>query len=380
MPYDVAVVGLGAMGSMTALELARRGRRVIGFDRHRPPHALGSSHGKSRIIREAYFEHPMYVPLVQRAYAKWRALEQASGRRLLVPCGGLMIGPPQGTLVAGARRSAELHGIAYEELPPEDARRRWPMFRLAPDEVALFEPRAGVVLPEAAIDAALELAIGSGLEAHFDEPVVAWDRSDPIRIRTAAGEYHARRIVLALGPWMTSPLPGIRLPLEVARQLVFWYDTSEQRSALGPDRMPVFLWEWSPSRYIYGFPDLGDGVKLAIHHEGRTTPPDTVSRAVGDGEDEEIRSVMRTRAPSLLGAGRRDASVCLYTNTPDQDFILGAHPEDARAVLVSPCSGHGFKFAPAIGEVVADWIDGRRSALDVGPLGLSRFPPGAAAG
>jgi sarcosine oxidase len=379
-PYDVAVIGLGAMGSMTALELARRGTRVIGFDRHHPPHDFGSSHGKSRIIRQAYFEDPRYVPLVQRAFDQWQALERAAGRRLLVPCGGVMIGRPGGTLVTGARLSARVHGLECEELTPSSVEARWPMFRLGPDEVALFEPQAGVLQPEAAVEAALELAIRAGLVARFGESVVGWDHSDPIRIRTATGAYSARRLVLALGPWMATALPGAALPLRVARQTVFWYDTRARRSELGPDRMPIFLWEWEPGRCVYGFPDLGDGVKLAIHHEGQATTADTASREVGNREDEDIRAVLASRAPVLLGDGRTGGSVCLYTNTPDEHFIVDVHPDDDRVVLVSPCSGHGFKFAPAIGEAVADLCEGTRPRLDLSAFRLSRFPPSTAAG
>jgi sarcosine oxidase len=378
--YDVAVVGLGAMGGMTALELARRGLRVIGFDRHRPPHTQGSSHGKSRIIRQAYFEDPRYVPLVQRAFDKWLALERESGRRLLVQCGGVMIGAPESALVAGARRSAAAHALDHEMVSRSAARTRWPMFRLGPGDVALYEPRAGVLIPEAAVQSALELAMHAGLEARFDEAVFGWDRSDPIRISTAAGVYTARRLVLAMGAWMSTSLAGIALPLRVARQTVFWYDTSAHRDALGPDRMPVFLWEWEPGRCVYGFPDLGDGVKLAIHHEGLSSSADTVNRQVGSQEDDVIRSVLGLRAPALLGTGRTEASVCLYTNTTDEHFIVDVHPEDARVVLLSPCSGHGFKFAPAIGEAAADLCQDRRPAVDLSPFRLSRFPPSVAAG
>jgi sarcosine oxidase len=379
-PYDVAVVGLGAMGSMTALELARRGTRVIGFDRHHPPHEFGSSHGKSRIIRQAYFEDPRYVPLVQRAFAKWLALERDAGRRLLVPCGGVMIGRTDGALVAGARRSARVHRLECEELTPSSVEARWPMFQLGRDEVALFEPRAGVLQPEAAVETALELAIRAGLVARFGEPVVGWDASDPVRIRTTAGVYSARRLVLAMGPWMASAVPAAPLRLHVARQTVFWYDTRARRLELGPDRMPVFLWEWEPGRCVYGFPDLGDGVKVAIHHEGQATTADTANRDVGIREDEDLMAVLATRAPMLLGDGRAAGSVCLYTNTPDEHFIVDLHPDDGRVVLVSPCSGHGFKFAPAIGEAVADLCEGIRPKMDLSLFRLSRFPPSTAAG
>lgn len=370
---DVAIVGLGAMGAMTALELVRRGKRVIGFDRFRPPHGLGASHGKSRIIREAYFEHPMYVPIVQRAFARWTALERESGRRLLVRSGGLMIGRPDGVLVRGARTSGETHGLPFEVASTELAAARWPMFRLAPGEVGLYEPRAGILLPEQGIATALELAQGMGLDARFGEPVLEWAAGERLRVRTAAREVDAGALVLAAGPWMTSDLCRTTLPLTVARQVMFWYDTGADRAALAPGRMPVFIWEWSPGRYVYGFPDLGDGVKLAVHHEGRPADPDRVDRTVADAEAEGLEDVVRTRAPALLGKGRRDAAVCLYTNTPDQDFVLDRHPGDPRVVIVSACSGHGFKFAPALGELAADLVEGRRLAIDLAPFRLARF-------
>lgn len=370
--YDVAVAGLGAMGSMAALELARRGRRVVGFDRNHPPHSLGSSHGKSRIIREAYFEHPQYVPIVRRAYELWAGLERASGRRLLIPTGGLMIGPPDGVVVSGARRSAETHGLPFEVFTPEQARRRWPMFALRRGEVALHEPRAGVLLPEAAVEAALELAAAAGAELRFDEPVEGWEAGAAVSLSTVRGETRAGRLILAAGAWMATGLPQLELPLSVARQPLFWFDAEGE---LGPDSMPVFIWEWEPGRCIYGFPDLGDGVKVAIHHGGRTTDPDGVARRVEKGEADELLDVLEDCAPALAGPVA-DSAVCLYTNTPDGDFILDAHPADARVLIASPCSGHGFKFAPAIGEIMADLAESRSPRFDLTPFRLSRTPRG----
>ena len=367
--FAVGIIGLGAMGSMAALELARRGHRVIGFDRFRPPHPFGSSHGKSRIIREAYFEHPQYVPLVQRAYEQWVALEAASGRRLLLPTGGLMIGAPAGELVAGARRSALAHGLPYEELPAAASRERFPMFELADTEIALFEPRAGVLFPEAAIEVTLQLAEAAGAELHYDEPVTSWSAGEAITVRTQSGHWRVDRLILAGGAWMGS-LAQTGLPLSVARQTLFWF---APEAPLGPEVMPIFIWEWSAGQMFYGFPDLGDGVKLAIHHQGEATDPDKVRRTVYPGEADRLRDVIAARVPKLSGPPLQTA-VCLYTNTPDGDFILDRHPEDRRVVLASPCSGHGFKFAPAIGEALADLTEEKVPRFDLEPFRLSRFP------
>lgn len=370
--YDVGIVGLGAMGSMAALELARRGRRVIGFDRFRPPHSFGSSHGKSRIIRQAYFEHPQYVPLVQRAYERWAALERDAAVQLLVPTGGLMIGPPDGVLVAGARRSAEQHGLPYEDLTASELHSRFPVFAPGASDVGLFEPRAGVLAPELAIAEALRLAAAAGAELHYDEPLTSWTTGEAVTVRTRAGHWRVERLLLAAGAWMAGELARTALPLSVARQTLFWFDASSAATLTGPERMPVFIWEWEPSRMFYGFPDLGDGVKLAIHHEGETTTPEAVRRTVDPGEAELLLRVMATHAPGLVGP-LRQSTVCLYSNTPDGDFILDRHPDDARVLLASPCSGHGFKFAPALGEALADLLEDRPPRFDLTPFRLGRF-------
>ncbi|HEV8198025.1 MAG TPA: N-methyl-L-tryptophan oxidase [Gemmatimonadales bacterium] len=370
--YDVGIVGLGAMGSMAALELTRRGKSVIGFDRFRPPHALGSSHGKSRIIREAYFEHPQYVPFVQRAYDQWARLERDSGRRLLVTTGGLMVGPRDSTLVAGARKSAVEHGLEYEELSAAEVRRRFPVFTPAPGEVGLHEPRAGVLNPEASIEAALELASAAGAALCYYEPVLEWRGGDTITILTARGTYQVDRLIVSAGAWMATGLPGSDLPLRVARQSLFWFAAADP-ALVTPDRMPIFIWEWAPQRYFYGFPDLGDGVKVAIHHEGETTSGESVRREAPPEEALPLRAIMAERTPGLNGPLRASA-VCLYTNTPDGDFVIDRSPLDPRVVLASPCSGHGFKFAPAIGEVLADLVLDRPPALDLRPFSLARFP------
>jgi sarcosine oxidase len=370
--YDVAIVGLGAMGSMAALELARRGRKVIGFDRFHPPHVFGSSHGKTRIIREAYFEHPQYVPFVQRAYERWADLERESGRTLLVSTGGLMIGPPDGTLVAGARRSAVAHGLRYEDLPAEEVRRRFPVLEPGDHEVGLYEPRAGVLFPEDAVEAALGLAAAAGAEFHYDQPVTSWNAGEAITVRTSVDRYSVDRLVVAAGAWMSGELPRARLSLRVARQVLFWFGALGDAAAVAPERMPIFMWEWAPAEMFYGFPDFGDGVKIAIHHQGETTDPDHVRRTVLPGEADRLRGVLATRIPAAAGPLRKSC-VCLYTNTPDGDFIVDRHPDDRRVVLASPCSGHGFKFAPALGEVLADLVDDRPPRLDISPFRLARF-------
>jgi len=372
-PFDVALAGLGAMGSAAAWQLALRGQRVIGFDRFTPPHGLGSSTGRSRIIREAYWESPVYVPLVRRAYELWSELEAASGRRLLHTTGGLVIGPPRGALVQGALRSAAVHRVPVERLSAAEVRARFPA--LAPEDplVGVVEPRAGVLRPEEAITAMLERAAAHGAELRSEEPVLTWkSEAHGVRICTPRGEYTARRLILAAGAWMAGDLPGMPLPLTVQRQVMFWLAAGTGPAVVAPGRLPVWLWETPAGAMWYGFPDLGEGPKVARHHAGQPTTPDTVPRAVGEVEAAEMLEFV---AASVPGVGRavRDAAVCLYTNTPDEHFLVDRHPACGAVLLASPCSGHGFKFAPAIGEILADLAMDRPARMDLHPFALARF-------
>jgi sarcosine oxidase len=368
--YDVAVVGLGAMGSQATLELASRGVRVVGLDRHRPPHTLGSTHGRTRIIREAYFEEPLYVPIVQRAYELWRGLEERSGERVLTVTGGLMLGTPDSEVVAGARASAIEHGLPYEELSAREVRERYPAYAVPDEHVAIFEPRAGFLEPEAAVEATLTLAAEAGADLRFDEPVLELDGDT---LRTADGSYAADRIVVSAGSWLSDLLPSLAGTFTPARQPLLWLEPLEPQ-LFGPDRFPIFVWEWQPGWAFYGFPDVGDGFKAAVHHHGERTTPDTVDRNLRPEDEEIIRDLVRRFFPAGDGA-LREAAVCLYTNTPDEHFVIDTLPEDERVIVASPCSGHGFKFAPAIGEVLADLATGAPPRFDLAPFSLRRFAP-----
>jgi sarcosine oxidase len=367
--FDVIVVGLGAMGSAAAYHLARRGRRVLGLDRFTPPHTLGSSHGQTRIIREAYFEDPRYVPLVQRAYGLWAALERETERRLLIETGGLMIGRPDSAVVRGARRSAETHGLRHELLSAAEVRRRFPALRPDDDMVAVWEPRAGILIPEACVEAHLAMARRHGATLRYDEPVLRWEPDgNGVRVVSAQGTYAAGQLVLSAGSWLASLLPDLALPLTVERQPLYWFEALRNAEDFTPERLPIHLWEHAPQRYLYGFPDLGDGVKVARHHEGRLTDPDAVDREVHADEVEAMRGLVRRFVPDADGR-LRSAAVCLYTNTPDDHFLIDRHPAHGQVVIASPCSGHGFKFASAIGEALAELLSEGRTRLDLSLFG-----------
>ncbi|HEY2953717.1 MAG TPA: N-methyl-L-tryptophan oxidase [Candidatus Eisenbacteria bacterium] len=371
--FDAVVVGLGAMGSAALASLAARGRRVVGLDRFTPPHAFGSSHGKSRIIREAYFEDPRYVPLVQRAYERWADLERECGRTLVLRTGGLMIGPPNGALVAGALESATVHRLPHERLSAAEARAQVPALRVPEDAIAVREPRAGVLFPEACIAAQLERARLHRAEIRCDEPAVAWQAAgDGVEVRTARGSIRAARLVLAAGAWLARLAPELELPLVVTRQALYWFEPAAHPERFAPERFPIFIWEDEPGRFLYGFPDLGDGVKIARHQEGEATDPDRVRREVSAAEIEIMRAALARTIPDAAGRVRETA-VCLYTNTPDQHFVVDLHPEHPQVVIASPCSGHGFKFASALGEVLADLVDGVAPEFDLGLFRLERL-------
>ncbi len=375
--FDAIIVGLGAMGSAVACHLARHGQRVLGLDRFTPPHAFGSSHGRTRIIREAYFEHPVYVPLVQRAYTLWLELEQQSGRSLFQETGGLMVGRPDGAVVAGAQRSAKEHSLRHEVLSAAEVRRRFPALQPHDDMIAVWEPRAGVLFPELCVEAHLTLARKHGADLRGNEPASSWAGDGAgVRVVTSKGAYHAAQLVLSAGSWIRSLLPDLKLPVAVERQTQFWFEPTHP-IWFRPNHCPIHIWEHEPGRHFYGLPDLGDGVKVACHHEGEVTDPDTLNREVQAEEVAAMQAVVRRFLPNADGA-LRSAVVCMYTNTPDGHFLIDQHPAYPQVWIVSPCSGHGFKFSSVVGEVMAGLLTKGQTQFDLS-LFRNRFhQPGGA--
>ncbi len=365
------VAGLGAMGSAVAYHACVLGARVIGLDPIPPPHPFGSSYGKSRIIRAAYFEDPAYVPLVQRAYDLWEELERESQRRLLTITGGLMIGPEDGILVPGALKSAQVHRLPYQLLSPCQIEERFPFLRLPKGFVGVYEPRAGVLNPEACVAAYLDLARRNGANLRFGCRLLSWAvRNGVLEVETDRGVLAADALVVSLGPWLPRFLTD--LPLQVERQVMFWFEPSQDRQHVTPDRCPIYIVEHQRGRFFYGFPDMGDGIKVARHHEGETVDADRVNRAVASCEVEEIRRLVQPFLPAISGP-LKESHVCLYTNTPDGHFLIDRHPDGDSVWIVSPCSGHGFKFASAIGEAVARWILEGEPGQDLSLFRLNRL-------
>jgi sarcosine oxidase len=379
--YDVIVVGLGGMGSATAYQLAGRGKKVLGLELHTPAHDRGSSHGGSRLIRQAYFEDPAYVPLVLRAYELWERLEAETGRDLMRLCGGLMLGLRGSEVLEGSLRSAREHGLPCELLESEEVKRRFPA--LVPDRetVALYEGRAGFLRPEATINAHLGRAVALGAELHFEEAVLSWEASaseDRVRVETPVATYEAERLVITAGAWTPALLADLSLPLQPERRVIYWFEPEGSTEPFLPGSFPVFIWEPEDGNTFSCFPLLtGErGVKTVFFRAGGVPcTPETLDRQVRDEEIDFIREYLAKYVPSLAGRCS-EAVVCMYTNTPDEHFVIDLYPGHPQVSFASPCSGHGFKFASVVGEIMADLADDGATRHPIEMFSSCRFPGG----
>ena len=357
MSFDVIIIGLGAMGSAAAQHIAQRGCRVLGLDQFTPPHDKGSSHGGSRIIRQAYFEGPEYIPLVLRAYELWHDLELESNTKLVHTTRGLVIGSRDGELVRRTIASAEQHKIPIEVLAPKELASRFPAFTPLKDDAGILEHRAGYLIPENCIRAQLDAAFRAGAELHTDEKVLSWSaQPGHVEIRTSRGTYHGKHLVITAGPWATEVLHS-SFPLRVTRQVTAWIQPQGDIELFLPARFPIFIAENRAGSYAsYGFPAIdgpSGGMKVAVHGSAADCNPETVDRAIHDSDFQQITRALRQRIPSIDGRLIR-AKTCLYTMTPDEHFIIGPHPDVPSCTVACGFSGHGFKFAPVVGEILAD--------------------------
>jgi len=313
--FDVAVVGLGAMGSAAAYHLAKRGARVLGLERFARGHALASFGGRSRIIRLAYFEHPDYVPLLRAAWAVWRALEEMSGERLLTATGGLYAGPAHGELVAGSLRSAREHGLAHEVLVAAEAMRRFPALHLDPEWTTVFEEQAGWLAPERCVEAHLRLAERAGATLRFGDPAALRQDRAGLSVESGGHRQQVDRIVVTAGAWLPELLPFLAPSLRVERVPLFWF---EPVAPVGP--LPVWVLE-TPEGLFYGFPPDEHGLKLARHGSGDPASPDTLDRSPRPIDEERVRAFARRHLPVADGP-LRGTHVCMYTRTPDDHFVI----------------------------------------------------------
>lgn len=372
--YDVIVAGVGGMGSAACYHLAARGLRVLGLERLDIPNAFGSSHGQTRIIRLAYAEHPSYVPLLRRAYALWHEMGERADERLLYTTGGIDAGPEGDGLFEGSLASCLEHGIPHEVLDGAEINRRFPGYRLPTDQLCLYQRDAGFVLPERSVVVHVTGAQALGAEIRAREPVTEWQpvAGGGVRVSTARGQYEAGALVLSSGAWIGAMAPALA-PLAVPeRQVLGWFQP-EDPDLFGPDRFPVGNLAFEEGRYyllpVWNTPGLKVGL---YNHLGERGDPDTLPR-IATAEDEAVlRRCISRYFPGADGPVMA-LSTCLFTNTPDEHFIIDTLPDPPEVLVVSACSGHGFKFVPVVGEIVADLLTTGRSRFDLSMFRLGRF-------
>jgi sarcosine oxidase len=370
--FDVVVIGLGSMGSAAIYEIANRGLRVLGLEQFHVNHSYGSSHGITRVIRRAYFEHPSYVPLANRSFEKWHALEQESGCHLLTNCGCMALGAPSSEVVVGVEKAAAEHRIPILRFSTDELRRAYPVFQCPDQFVGILEPGAGFVLVEDSIHALTLLAKSKGAVVHEGERVVDWSFNAGLRVETDRRVYECDSIVITSGPWANRLLRHHGLKLRVMRQVAFWIGTSNDES-FRRDRFPVYLAD-TPRGFFYGFPVISPlGHKVARHYgEDELDDIDEVDRNVLPRDEHEVREFLGRFLPSVNGPVGQ-ANTCIYTLSPDRHFIIDKLPDCDRVIVATGFSGHGFKFAPVVGEIVADLATIGTTTLPIEMFRLSRF-------
>jgi sarcosine oxidase len=371
--YDVIVIGVGGMGSAAACELARRGRRVLALEQFALGHDRGSSHGHTRIIRKAYYEHPDYVPLVCRAFERWYDLEERQGIHLLTESPCLSIGRSDSPMIAGVLASAKQHHLPVEHLSVAELRRRFPAFRFDDDYGAVLERSAGFLYVEDCVQAHACEAVRLGAVVQDNEPVVSWKAGErEVSVETQAGRYTAARLVITAGPWAGEVLARRGAFLRVMRQVVQWFGTRDDR-CFRRDVFPLYIAD-TPLGHFYGFPVLNtNGAKVAQHYGAPELHyPSEIDRSAKPEDEETARAFLREYLPAINGPCRR-ASVCIYTLTPDRHFVIDLHPDHPNVALAAGFSGHGFKFASVVGESLADLADNGRTELPIGMFRINRF-------
>lgn len=371
--YDAIVVGIGGMGSATAYHLARRGKRVLGLERFDIPHGMGSSHGVTRIIRLAYYEHPSYVPLLRRAYDLWRELETGAHEQLLHITGSIDAGPPGSQCFEGSLLSCELHDLPHEVLDGAALHRRFPGYRLPNTHLALLQPDGGFLLSERCIVAHVLAAMAHGARIQARERVLGWEpRGDGVRVTTDRGSYEADRLVISAGAWASELAPGMEGLVQAERQALAWLQPLRS-DLFVPERFPVFNLQVEEGRY-YGFPIYSvPGFKFGrYHHLEEVGPADTLDRECHPRDEALLRSFADRYFPD--GAGpTMSLKACMFENSPDEHFILDLHPSCQRVAVAAGFSGHGFKFCSVIGEIMADLAEHGDTRHDIGLFRLARF-------
>lgn len=371
--FDVIVVGVGGMGSAAVYHLARRGMRVLGIERYDIPHAMGSSHGVNRIIRKAYFEDPSYVPLLSRAYELWRGLESVSGERLLVITGGLDAASEDHRVFQGSLRSCREHGLVHEVLTAGEVAKRFPAYRLPSSHMAVFQPDGGYVMSESAIVAHVDGAQLAGAVVHGREQVIEWEPiGSGVVVVTDRDRYTADRIVFTAGAWSAGLLDDLSALAVPERQVLGWFQP-RRPDLFQPDVFPIFVIDVDEGHF-YGFPvETIPGFKIGLYHHLReAVDPETMDREANARDESVLRAAVDRYFPGASGPVL-SLKTCMFTNSPDEHFIVDVHPELDQVVVAAGFSGHGFKFASVIGEILADLAIEGATDHDIGLLSMRRF-------
>jgi sarcosine oxidase len=369
--YDCVIIGTGGVGSAALYYLARRGARVLGLDRFPPGHDRGSSHGDTRIIRLAYFEHPDYVPLLRRAYELWSQLEATCERQLYREVGLVEVGPPDGEVVPGVLRSAREHNLKVDSLTSSEFTRRFPGFRLPATMRAVFEQKAGYLAVEACVRSYVAEAQKLGAELHSDETILGWQADgNGVSVKTNKSQYTAARLIVTPGAWAPQLLADIGVRFEIRRKSLFWYDAPAVYHA--DQHCPAYLYE-TPAGAFYGFPQIDDwGLKVAEHSGGQViSDPLAVDRDIDPQDRKRVEEFLGEYLPGVSRSLRKHVT-CMYTMSPDSHFIVDRHPQHPQVAFVAGLSGHGFKFASVLGEILTELTLDGRSTTPIGFLRCNR--------
>ena len=373
--YDCIVVGIGGMGSATLYELRRRGKNVLGIEQFDLAHENGSSHGSTRIIRLAYYEHPSYVPIMKRGYELWSDLEQLSNTKLLHTTGSIDIGPEESIVFKGSKESCELHNLPYDVLNGREISSRFPGYQLDAEMMSVFQPEGGFLEPEKCINSFVDMACEMGAELHTGERVISWEvvNSKTVIVRTNCGEYETENLVFASGAWTGKLLPDLESKVVAERQVMGWFDVGSTNE-FNPENFPVFNLLVPEGRY-YGFPQHDiPGFKIGLyHHLYEKVDPDNLDRSVVTSTDEEVLRRCVSKYFPMADNAMIQAKVCMFTNSPDEHFIIDRLPQLSNVYVAAGFSGHGFKYCSVVGEILASMVENQRLDYDIDMFGLDRL-------
>ena len=371
--YDVIIIGLGAMGSAASYYLSKNGVKVLGLDTYEPPHKLGSSHGHTRVIREAYHEGTSYVPIVKRAYELWNELDHEIEDKLILEYGGMYLGD-DGKYLSDAKKSAKKYDIPIKEFSSKEIKEKYNILNPPNNFKGLLENRSGAVFPEKAISNFLSKSINNGSSHNYNEKVIGWGKQSKFyKVETDKNNYFAEKLIFSSGAWIKNLVPSLKLPVKIERQVLFWFDPIKDKDRFHYSNMPNTGWDLDNGMEFYTQPNIENkGFKVAMHHNGKFISENDLNRESNADDLSIVKNFLEEYIP-LANGKLIDSRVCVYTNTPDFDFIIDFYPNDENIIICSPCSGHGFKFTPAIGEICSELVINNGTNYDLSEFSINRL-------